>query len=128
VAYAQDDHAQAEDLYRHALDDAEASGDGHGLAVVLEGVAALAIRSGEGSRGALLLGAANAVRVHDAIQRTQVEQRDDDRIHDVAAAMLGRGRFWETIREGQGVSRPDGIALAREVLGALSSPPAVVGD
>ena len=127
VAYAQGDHEQAEDLYRHALDDAEASGDGHGLAVVLEGVAALAIRSGEGPRGALLLGAANAVRVHDAIQRTQVEQRDDDRIHDVAAAMLGRGRFWEAIREGQQVSRPDGIALAREVLGALSSPPAVVG-
>jgi predicted ATPase/DNA-binding SARP family transcriptional activator len=129
VAYAQDDLEQAEGLYRQALDDAEASGDGHGLAVVLEGVAALAVRSGEGPRGALLLGAANAVRVHDAIQRTQVEQRDDDRIHDVAVAMLGRDRLWEAIREGERVSRSDAVALAREVLGVLSSQHAVVsGD
>lgn len=127
VAHAQGDLEQAEALCRHALDDAEASGDGHGLAVVLEGVAALAIRTGDGLRGALLLGAANAVRVQDAIQRTQVEQRDVNRIHDVGAVTLGRERFWEAIREGERAPRADAVALAREVLGALSSPHATVG-
>nr|MDQ3935489.1 hypothetical protein [Actinomycetota bacterium] len=128
VAHSEGDLERAEALYGQGLDDADTSGDGHGLAVVLEGIAALAVGSAHGARAGLLLGAANAIRVQDALQRTPVEQRDVDRIRDIGAATVGRDRFWDAIHEGEGASRADAVGLAREVLGTRSSSPAAVGN
>lgn len=117
VACAEGDADASHALYEQALGDAVASGDGHALAVVLEGVAAVAARLSDGARAGLLLGAANAIRDRDALPRAPADQHDVDRIRERVEGPV----FAEAMRRGEGSSRAVAVGGAHAVLAAAAA-------
>lgn len=87
------DAALAEAHHRRGLEVARAIGEPRALALSLEGLAGVAVLSGDPGRAALLLGAAGAARRRAGAPLPPAERGDVDRVTEAATSALGRDAF-----------------------------------
>ncbi|MFC5829582.1 BTAD domain-containing putative transcriptional regulator [Nonomuraea insulae] len=100
------DAAQAEAHHRRGLEVARAIAEPRALALSLEGLAGVAVLSGDPGRAALLLGAADAARRRADAPLPPAERGDVDRVTEAATSALGREAFAAAFQRGAAVPDP----------------------
>jgi hypothetical protein len=114
LAERREDHAEAARRYREALDIAVDSDDVSTVASAVEGLARVAIASGNWAWGVTLLGGAQTLRATAASPRGRCEQVDIDEAIGTAQGSLGGPGFGTAWAQGEALTTPAVIAMARE--------------
>ncbi|MEU3609656.1 BTAD domain-containing putative transcriptional regulator [Streptomyces sp. NPDC035033] len=102
--------ARARHLAGHAA--AREAGDPRALALALEGLAGVAVLTGDHARAARLLGAAAAARASVGRPLPRSESGDVDRIGAAARAALGESRYRAEVTAGRALAPTDPALLA----------------
>jgi predicted ATPase/DNA-binding SARP family transcriptional activator len=113
LAERRDDQAEAARRYREALDVAVDVDDIPATASAAEGLARVAIASGDHAWGATLLGGVQTLRAAAGSPRARSEQIDVDEAIGMAQASLGGPGFGAALATGEALTARGVIAMAR---------------